>query len=134
MWRERRAADGSERAGCGLWVGYLVVGFMLHNVTEGPADVAPVARGERPALRRFLALGTIAGVPVVLGGWIGGLAYSPTIGAFFLAVGVGAILQVVWELRGLIRKGGGSATGALPFVAFAVGFVVMYATDLLVAL
>jgi len=164
-WRERRAADGSERAGSGLWVAYLVavgiglhnlaeglaigsafalgrvslgaflvVGFMLHNVTEGPAVVAPVARGERPALRQFLALGTIAGAPVVLGGWIGGLAYSPTIGAFFLAVGVGAILQVVWELRGLIRKGGGSATGALPFVAFAVGFVVMYATDLLVAL
>ncbi|GAB6862059.1 ZIP family metal transporter [Haloplanus litoreus] len=163
-WREGRAADGDTRASSGLWVAYLValgiglhnlaeglaigssfalgrvslgaflvVGFMLHNVTEGPAVVTPVARGERPPLRHFAAMGILAGAPVILGGWLGSLAYSPTLGALFLAVGVGAILQVVWELRGMIGRGGESST-ALNLVTFLVGLVVMYATDLLVAI
>jgi zinc transporter ZupT len=162
-WRAGRAAAGDSRAESGLWVAYLVavgiglhnlaeglavgssfalgrvslgaflvVGFMLHNVTEGPAVVAPVARGERPPVRHFVALGAVAGAPVVLGGWVGSLAYSPTLGALFLAVGVGAILQVVWELRGLVARDGrvGSATN---IAAFLGGLVVMYATDLVVA-
>jgi zinc transporter ZupT len=112
---------------------FLVIGFMLHNVTEGPAVVAPVARGERPSIGHFLALGVIAGAPVILGGWLGSLAYSPTLGAFFLAVGVGAILQVIWELRGMISRRG-RAGSALNLVTFLVGLGVMYATDLFVAL
>ncbi|WP_255198749.1 ZIP family metal transporter [Halorarius litoreus] len=162
-WREGRAKAGDARAQSGLWVAYLVaigiglhnlaeglaigssfalgrvslgaflvIGFMLHNVTEGPAVVAPVARGERPALYHFAAIGAIAGLPVILGGWLGSLAFTPTLGAFFLAIGVGAILQVVWELRGLVAREGrvGTATNLL---AFLVGLVVMYATDLFVA-
>ncbi len=112
---------------------FLVVGFMVHNVTEGPAVVAPVSRGERPSLWHFVALGALAGAPVILGGWIGGLAFSPTLGALFLAIGVGAILQVDWEITRMVRARGrlGTATNLLAFLA---GFVVMYATDLLVAL
>jgi zinc transporter ZupT len=112
---------------------FLVIGFMIHNVTEGPAVVAPVARGERPSLLHFGALGLIAGGPVILGGWIGGFAFSPTLGAVFLALGVGAILQVNWEIAGMVRRSGrlGTATNLL---AFLVGLVVMYATDLLVTL
>jgi zinc transporter ZupT len=113
---------------------FLVIGFMLHNVTEGPAVVAPVARDERPSWYHFAALGLLAGGPVILGGWIGSLAYSPTIGAFFLALGVGAILQVDWEIVKMIRHAGGRATSALNLLAFLVGLVVMYATDLFVAI
>jgi len=54
---------------------FLVIGFMLHNVTEGPAVVAPVARGERPSFAHFLGLGFLAGAPVILGGWVGSLAF-----------------------------------------------------------
>jgi zinc transporter ZupT len=111
---------------------FLVVGFMLHNVTEGPAVVAPVARGERPALAHFVALGAIAGAPVILGGWIGGFAFSPTLGAFFLALGVGAIAQVVWEIGAMVRERGGHVGSATNALAFLGGLVVMYATDLLV--
>ncbi|REA00960.1 metal transporter [Haloferax sp. Atlit-6N] len=163
-WRKGRAAAGDARAQSGLWVAYLValgiglhnlaeglaigssfalgqvslgaflvVGFMLHNVTEGPAVVAPVARGERPSVLHFLALGFIAGAPVILGGWLGSLAFSPTLGAFFLAIGVGAILQVIWELWGMMSRNGRAAS-ALNLVTFLVGLVVMYATDLFVAL
>ena len=113
---------------------FLVVGFMLHNVTEGPAVVAPVADGERPALRHFAALGLLAGAPVILGGWIGGVAFSPTLGAFFLAVGVGAILQVDWELARLVRAADGRVASATNLLSFLVGFAVMYATDILVVL
>jgi ZIP family zinc transporter len=113
---------------------FLVIGFMLHNVTEGPAVVAPAAREERPALWHFGALGVIAGAPVILGGWIGSLAYSPTVGAFFLAVGVGAIVQVVWEIARMVRDAGGRVGSATNLLAFLFGFAVMYATDLLVAL
>jgi zinc transporter ZupT len=113
---------------------FLVVGFMLHNVTEGPAVVAPVADGERPALRHFLALGLLAGAPVILGGWIGGVAFSPTLGAFFLAIGVGAILQVDWELARLVRAADGRVATATNLLAFLVGFALMYATDIFVVL
>ncbi|WP_265107889.1 ZIP family metal transporter [Halosolutus halophilus] len=113
---------------------FLVIGFMLHNVTEGPAVVAPVARDERPAWWHFAALGLLAGAPVILGGWIGSLAYSPTIGAFFLAIGVGAILQVDWEIARMVRAAGGRVGSAANLLAFLVGFGVMYATDLFVAL
>ncbi|WP_254538832.1 ZIP family metal transporter [Halomarina litorea] len=112
---------------------FLVIGFMLHNVTEGPAVVAPLTRGERPHLGHFVALGVIAGAPVILGGWLGSLAFSPTLGAFFLAVGVGAILQVVWELRGMISRNG-RVGSALNLVALLSGLVVMYVTDLFVTL
>jgi len=112
---------------------FLVVGFMLHNVTEGPAVVAPVARDERPELYHFGALGLLAGAPVIVGGWIGGLAFSPLLGTLFLAVGVGAILQVIWELVGMVERDGRVAT-ATNLLAFLLGLVVMYATDLLVVI
>jgi len=112
---------------------FLVVGFMIHNVTEGPAIVAPVADGERPPLRHFAAIGLLAGAPIILGGWIGGFAFSPTLGAFFLAVGVGAIIQVDWEIVSMVRREGRLET-APNLLGFLAGVVVMYATDLLVAL
>lgn len=112
---------------------FLVVGFMVHNVTEGPAVVAPLTESKRPNAWHFVALGALAGAPVILGGWIGGFAFSPTLGAFFLAIGVGAILQVDWEIAAMVRRDGrlGTPTNIL---AALVGFAVMYATDLLVVL
>jgi len=112
---------------------FLVIGFMIHNVTEGPAVVAPLSRGERPELLHFLALGALAGAPVILGGWIGGFAFSPALGALFLAIGVGAIIQVDWEIARMVRTKGRLATGT-NILGFLAGFLLMYATDLLVAL
>lgn len=112
---------------------FLVVGFMVHNVTEGPAVVAPLAREERPGLHHFAAMGLLAGAPIIVGGWIGSLATSPTLGAFLLAVGVGAILQVAYEVTSMVRRQGTLLT-PVNLLALLVGFVVMYATDLLVAI
>lgn len=97
-------------------------------------DRSPVARDERPAWWHFVALGLLAGTSIILGGWIGSLAYSPTVGAFFLAIGVGAILQVDWEIARMVRSAGGRVGSAMNLLAFLVGFGIMYVTDLFVVL
>jgi len=76
---------------------FLVVGFMLHNTTEGLGIVAPIAQ-DRPGLGTLALAGLLAGGPTILGSWLGGLAYSPLLGALCLGVGGGAILQVLGVL------------------------------------
>ncbi|HVF52488.1 MAG TPA: ZIP family metal transporter [Actinomycetota bacterium] len=109
----------------------LVLGFALHNTTEGLAIVAPFgSNAKRPAIRHFIALGAIAGVPTIAGAWMGGFAYNPAVGAVAFGVAAGAIAQVVWQIAtsrpGMLSKG----LGPLGFVA---GLLTMYATGLLVA-
>lgn len=115
---------------------FLVVGFLVHNVTEGPAIVGPLARGGRTSLGHLAALGAIGGAPVILGAWVGSLAFSPTLGVFFLALGVGAILQVIWEMADLVRGDGSYDRLSTPLnaAAFVVGVVFMYVTGLFIAL
>jgi ZIP family zinc transporter len=115
--------------------GFLVVGFLLHNTTEGLAILAPLAK-QRPAISRLVLLGAIAGLPMIPGAWLGGFSYSPVLTTFFLAVGVGAIGQVVVELLGLFaRERGPSGFGAPVRVAgLLAGLGIMYATGLLVSL
>ena len=111
---------------------FLVIGFMLHNITEGLGIVSPLARA-RPSLRSLVGLGLLAGVPTILGAWSGGLAYSPTLSVLFLAIGAGAIVQVVWEIAKLLRRESKEAAAPLNAVGFAVGVLVMYLTGLAVA-
>lgn len=111
---------------------FLVIGFALHNTTEGLAIVAPVA-GERPALWHLGAMGAIAGIPTILGAWIGGFAYSPTAATFFLAVGAGAIIQVVIEVGKLVQRSWPEGLFTpLNAVGLVLGLLVMYGTALLV--
>lgn len=115
---------------------FLVVGFTLHNVTEGVGIAAPIVR-ERPALRHFAALALLAGAPAVLGVWIGGFIFSPLWTTVFLAVGIGAIAQVVVEVWRLIARGaerdGAPALNWSTFGGVAAGVAIMYATALLIA-
>jgi zinc transporter ZupT len=112
---------------------FLIVGFMLHNTTEGLGIVAPIAQ-DRPGLRTLALAGLLAGGPTVVGAWVGGLAYSPLLGAACLGVGAGAILQVLGVLYRLVAR---ETTGGLwtPLNALGVvaGLVLMYGTGLLVA-
>jgi zinc transporter ZupT len=112
----------------------LVLGFLLHNATEGLGIVAPLAR-ERPSLGRLAALGAVAGVPTVLGAWIGGFTYSPAGAVLFLAIGAGAVAQVIWTLsRFMARSGGGGLAQPLNAAGLVAGLAVMWTTGLLVAL
>ena len=72
----------------------LIIGFTLHNATEGLAIIAPMAK-DRPSVWTLVKLGLIGGVPTIAGAWIGGLVYSRPFTVFFLGLGVGAIAQVV---------------------------------------
>ncbi len=112
---------------------FLIVGFMLHNTTEGLGIVAPIAR-DRPRIGTLAALGLLAGAPTIAGAWIGGLAYAPFYATLFLAIGVGAIAQVVVAIyRMVVRETEGTVW--TPYTAGGVlaGMLVMYGTGLLVA-
>jgi zinc transporter ZupT len=112
----------------------LVLGFLLHNATEGLGIVAPLAK-ERPGLMRLVGLGALAGVPTVLGAWIGGFTYSPTGAVLFLAIGTGAVAQVIWTLaRFMARTPSGSLAQPMNAFGLVVGLAVMWTTGLLVAL
>ncbi len=115
---------------------FLILGFTLHNVTEGVGIAAPVV-GERPGLAHFAALVAIAGVPAILGTWIGAFTYSPFWTTVFFAVGIGAILQVIYEVGRLIvrsqAKAGEPAMTWTTFGGVTAGVAVMYVTGLLVA-
>lgn len=130
---EGLAIGGAFALGRASLGAFLVVGFMIHNVTEGPVVVAPLARGERPAITHFVAIGALAGAPAILGGWIGNLFHSPLLAALFLAIGVGALLQVIFDVGGLVRRHG-TLMSATNLTGFFVGLLVMYATDLFVTL
>ena len=107
----------------------LVVGFALHNITEGIAIASPTM-SRLPSFKHLFALGLVAGLPTIAGTLFGGLAYSAIAGTLFLAVGVGAIAQVVDELlRYSLRRAG---SPGLLLAGAAGGFVLMYATALMI--
>lgn len=111
---------------------FLVVGFALHNTTEGLAIVAPIA-DENPRARRLIALGAVAGAPAILGAWIGGMAFTPSLAAFLLGMGAGAIVQVAVQIAPSLREAAGSRI-ITPLTAggLGTGLVVMYATSLMI--
>jgi zinc transporter, ZIP family len=115
---------------------FLVVGFTLHNITEGVGIAAPILK-ERPRLAHFLWLALLGGGPAILGTWIGGFAFSNLLAAVFLAVGAGAILQVIYEVSRLLLKDTGRskspALSAPNLGGLLTGVAVMYATALLVS-
>jgi zinc transporter, ZIP family len=112
---------------------FLILGFALHNTTEGLAIVAPLGLDEnRPALRHFVALGAIAGVPTIFGAWAGGFIFSAAWGALAFGIAAGAIAQVIWTItRSLPRDAG--LTSSYGTIGFLVGIAIMYVTGLFTA-
>ena len=82
---------------------FLVLGFTLHNITEGVGIAAPVVRNN-PGWRNWIQLALLAGFPAVIGVWVGGFAFNPLLATIFLAIGIGAILQVIWEVGRLVAR------------------------------
>jgi ZIP family zinc transporter len=111
---------------------FLVVGFMIHNTTEGLGIVAPVAQDDPPSSMLAKA-GLLAGAPTILGAWLGGLSYSPLFSTLCLAVGAGAILQVVGVLYRALGRETETVWSPLNALGVAAGLLIMYTTGLLVA-
>ena len=112
----------------------LIVGFTLHNTTEGLAIVSPLAK-EHVRVRDLAQLGLIGGAPTIAGAWIGGFVYSPIWSVVFLAVGAGAIAQVIVQIA---RQMAGDTPVSQHMATVPVltglmaGFGVMYVTGLVV--
>jgi len=111
---------------------FLVVGFILQNITEGLGIIAPVLR-DQPSWRSLLWMGLIGGAPAIVGAWIGGLSYSQPLAVLFLAIGAGAVFEVVYEIGKLIQKD--NAKRPMPLTIFAgatAGMLLLYVTGLLI--
>jgi zinc transporter, ZIP family len=111
---------------------FLVVGFIIQNITEGLGIIAPVLR-DRPSLGRLALMGLIGGAPAILGAWIGGFTPSPFLAVLFLAIGTGAIFQVVYEIAKLIQKD--TTREAMPLTIFSgvlTGMLLLWVTGLLI--
>jgi zinc transporter ZupT len=130
---EGLAVGAAIAAGEAALATFLVIGFTLHNVSEGIGIATPLV-DRRPPLLAFAGLAALAGLPAILGVWVGASAVSPFWIAMAFAVGAGAILQVIVEVSALIarRDGGRALMSAASLGGIAVGLAVMYATALFV--
>ena len=111
---------------------FLVVGFIIQNITEGLGIIAPVLR-DRPRIGQLALMGLVGGAPAVVGAWIGGFVPSPTLSILFLGIGTGAIFEVVYEIAKLIQRD--TQQQALPLVVLAgvvSGMLLLWGTGLLI--
>jgi zinc transporter ZupT len=112
----------------------LILGFTLHNTTEGLAIVAPIAKSP-VSLSRLLVLGLVGGVPTIAGAWLGGFLYSPTLSVLFLALGAGAIAQVIVQISKAMAAGrplADSLRSGPVMAGLLAGFALMYTTGMLI--
>jgi ZIP family zinc transporter len=107
----------------------LIVGFALHNATEGFGIVGPLG-DVRPSWKWLGLVGLIGGAPTFLGSMLGYGVTSEPLELLFYAVSGGAILYVVGEVWNGMRRYGHRELGLWLLSA---GFFVGVLTDLVVA-
>ena len=106
----------------------LIVGFALHNATEGFAIVGPL--GEvRPSWAWLGLAGLIGGAPVFLGAMVGYELNSEPLELAFYGLAGGAILYVIGEVWSAMRRYGHRELGLWLLSA---GFLAGVVTDLVV--
>lgn len=112
---------------------FLVVGFIIQNITEGLGIVVPLAK-DRPSLRSLAFLGLIGGAPAIAGAWIGGLVSSQAMSVLFLSIGAGAVFQVAWSIgRNMLWKE--TRERSAPLITFGgvmTGMLVLYVTGVVI--
>ena len=85
----------------------LIIGFGLHNATEGFGIVGPMSgEAERPSWGFLGLMGLIGGGPTFLGTVIGQAWVSPALEVVFFAVAGGSILYVVIQLFEVCKRYG----------------------------
>jgi ZIP family zinc transporter len=109
----------------------LIVGFAVHNATEGFGIIGPL--GEvRPSWKWLAVAGLVAGAPTFLGAMVGYNVTSEPLELTFYAVSAGAILYVIGEVwtamrrlghreLGLLMLAGGVFLGAMTEMVIAYG-------------
>lgn len=111
---------------------FLVVGFIIQNITEGLGIIAPVAR-DRPSLGQLVLMGALGGAPAIVGAWIGAFTPSPTLAVLFLAIGTGAIFEVAYEILKIIAADPArQARQMLVFSGLLTGMLLLWVTGLMI--
>ncbi|MGH2859328.1 MAG: ZIP family metal transporter [Solirubrobacteraceae bacterium] len=126
---EGLAIGVSARAGAIGLATVLVVGFALHNATEGFGIVGPLG-GVRPSWGWLALAGLVGGGPTLAGTIVGYQVQSNALELCFYSLAGGAILYVVGEIWVGVRRYGFRTLG---LYLLALGFVVGVATDLIVS-
>jgi len=107
----------------------LVVGFGLHNATEGFGIVGPlVAADVRPAWSWLVVAGLVAGGPTFFGTLIGNSISSAYVFVAFLTLAAGAILYVIGELFSVGRK----LSWEITLWGVLIGFLLGLGTELVI--
>ncbi|MGA8335701.1 MAG: ZIP family metal transporter, partial [Solirubrobacteraceae bacterium] len=125
---EGLAIGVSARAGAISLATVLIIGFALHNATEGFGIVGPLG-DVRPSWRWIGLAGLIGGGPTFLGSIVGYAVTSEPLELAFYACAGGAILYVIGEIWNGMRRYGYRELGLLMVSA---GFLVGVLTDLVV--
>jgi ZIP family zinc transporter len=107
----------------------LIIGFALHNATEGFGIVGPLG-AVRPTWGWLALAGLVGGGPTFLGSIVGYNVTSEPLELLFYAVSGGAILYVIGEVWTAMRRYGHRELGLW---LLSLGFFVGIATDLVVA-
>jgi ZIP family zinc transporter len=126
---EGLAIGVSAKAGAIGLATVLIVGFALHNATEGFGIVGPLG-GVRPSWAWIGLAGLVGGGPTVLGTMVGYQVHSDALELCFYALAGGAIMYVVGEIWTGVRRYGHRTLG---LYLLAAGFIAGVATDLIVA-
>jgi zinc transporter, ZIP family len=106
----------------------LIVGFALHNATEGFGIVGPL-QGVRPSWRWLFVAGLIGGGPTFLGTLVGYRVSSPALEICFYTLAAGAILYVVGQLWGSAQR---KLSPRLVLGALVAGYLLGLASDLVI--
>ena len=125
---EGLAIGVSARTGAISLATVLVIGFALHNATEGFGIVGPLGNAN-PSWRWLGMAGLIAGSPVLIGTIIGWNVTSTPLELACFALAGGAILYVIGEIWHAMARFGHREFGLLLLGA---GFIVGVVTDLVV--
>jgi len=126
---EGLAIGVSARAGAISLATVLIIGFALHNATEGFGIVGPLG-DVKPSWGWIGLAGLIGGGPTFLGSIVGYAVTSDSLELAFYATAGGAILYVIGEIWNGMRRYGHRELGLLMVSA---GFLVGVITDLVVS-
>ena len=106
----------------------LIVGFALHNATEGFGIAVPLT-GRRPSWGLLTLLDLIGGGPTFVGPLVGQAFVNDTLSIAFPGLAAGSILYVVIELLAVARK---AALKEITTRGVFVGLVLGFATDAII--
>ncbi len=125
---EGLAIGVSARAGEVALATTLIIGFALHNATEGFGIVGPLG-SVRPSWRWLFVAGLVGGGPTFAGTLVGYRVTSPALEISFYTLAAGAILYVVGQLWSSANRRLGSR---LVLLGLTLGFILGLASDLVI--